>query len=89
MSVNHQLKRMTLRDLREESDGHSCEMAYRKGCHQTAARINDLVVAMTSRADIVEFLGLLEDVLEEFRYSGKPQGCLLDEAVQKVREMQT
>ena len=57
------------------------EMAYRKGCHQTASRIYSAALGLKSRDEIISFLGSIEDVLQEIRQDGGPHHALLDEAI--------
>lgn len=56
------------------------EVAYRRGCHQTAARIYGRLMA---GADM-EWVGRLEDVLLELRNDTELHVSLLDEACTTV-----
>ena len=54
------------------------EIAYRRGCHQTLAMVNDDKLSQ-------EELGRMEDIVQEMRNSGKPQHLFLHEALRRLR----
>ena len=72
----------------EEATEHT-ERAYRRGCHQVCARINDLLDSCKDFRGVKDFIGVLEDVLCEYREDPNEGGlALLDVAVTEARKRQ-
>lgn len=61
------------------------EISYRKGCHQTVARIYGAIQEFKTRDEIVDFIGLLEDILGSFRHDEEPHPNMLDEAISRAK----
>jgi hypothetical protein len=61
------------------------ERVYRRGCHQTAARLRDCAPGCRSLPQALDLLGRAEDVLAELRHEPAPVLDLLDEMETRLR----
>jgi hypothetical protein len=79
-------KAICLVDVADIKPGRAvAERSYRRGCHQTAARIAAQLARMNSLMEALDFLEELTDVLSEFRHDNRPHLALLDEALSEAR----
>jgi uncharacterized protein YozE (UPF0346 family) len=60
------------------------EKSYRRGCHQTAAKILAEVQRLPNKEKIVRFLEALTGILHDLRYDPKPHPVLLDVALEET-----
>ncbi len=62
------------------------ERSYLKACHQTAARIFGSIQELKTRDEIINFIGYLEDTLENFRNSEESHPDVLNEAINRAKK---